>query len=325
MIKPDFMRALWIENQQLSMRTDIVPGHQNDGVEVDVTLAGICGTDLELLRGYYDFVGVPGHEFVGEIASGARKGERVVADINFGCGKCEQCRLLGSHHCSERQVLGIKSATGAFAEKINVPQQNLVSVPDHVPNWQAAQVEPLAAAMQILEQITVDQRRVLLVGAGRLGRMVIRVIQALSPSTDLQVCVRDTRRAAEQITADFVAPNQVEAGRYDVTVDCTGHPDGFASALKAVKPRGTVVVKSTYADVLTLNMSRIVVDEISVQGSRCGNIQAAMDCLAQGRISLPEQRLVYLPIEAFASAFDQASEAGTEKVFFQFRQDSTGS
>lgn len=311
------MRALWIENKKLSHRTDLSPTPIDGGVEVDVSLAGICGTDLELLQGYYGFVGVPGHEFVGCIATGEQAGQRVVADINFGCGSCRFCRVGVSHHCEARRVLGIKSTTGAFAEQIIVPAKNLVSVPDHVPDWQAAQVEPLAAALRITEQIDLVGRRILLVGAGRLGRMVIRTIGALLPDADFQVCVRNPERYAAIIDADFVTPDQIKAPVYDVAIDCTGSSEGFALALAGLQPQGTLVVKSTYAGQLSLDMSRIVVDEIKVQGSRCGDIQAAMDCLASGQIRLPKNRLAYYSLEAFSDAFHEATDHMTEKVFFQ--------
>lgn len=312
------MRALWIENKRLSLRTGLQPTPLENGLEVDVQLAGICGTDHELLNGYYGFSGVPGHEFLGRVASGEHQGRRVVADINFGCGHCDFCRHSSPHHCENRQVLGIKAASGAFAEKIIVPYENLVFVPDHVPDWQAAQAEPLAAAMQILDQLDLKQKSVLLVGAGRLGRMVIRVIKALAPELALSVCVRDPDRYASVIDADFVSSNEIAGREFDVTIDCTGHPDGFELALGATRPKGTLVVKSTYANSLTLNMSRVVVDEIKIQGSRCGNILAAVDCLASGQIELPKERLAYFPLEDYSDAFKRSSTFETEKVFFQF-------
>lgn len=312
------MRALWIQDQSLSLRTDIEPTPLENGVEVNVSLAGICGTDHELLRGYYDFSGVPGHEFVGQVRSGEDQGRRVVADINFGCGRCRYCQISMPHHCEARLVLGIKSASGAFAERIVVPADNLVFVPDHVPDWQAAQAEPLAAAIQILSQVSLEKQRVLLVGAGRLGRMVIRVVKAFSPDAELSVCVRDPSRYLSIIDADFVAPTAVEAANFDVTIDCTGHPEGFKIALQATRAGGTIVVKSTYSEALTVNMSRIVVDEIKVQGSRCGNIQTAIDCLSSGQIDLPVDRLAYFSLEDYSEAFRQSSGFEAEKVFFQF-------
>jgi len=310
------MQALWIENQKLSLTQVDTPGSIENGVEVAVLLAGICGTDLELLRGYYDFVGVPGHEFVGTVVSGPEAGQRVVADINFGCRHCRECQQGSSHHCANRTVLGIKQASGAFAESVVIPRQNLVSVPAGVEDWQAAQAEPLAAALQILEQIEITGS-VLLVGAGRLGRMVARVISAMAPDADLKVCVRDITHVTE-LGLDFIEPAQVQAATFDIAIDCTGHPEGFALAMQGVKARGRLVVKSTYPGKLTLDMSRVVVDEIQIHGSRCGPMEKAIQCLSQGTIALPADRLAYFSLENFSEAFEQASIRTVEKVFFQF-------
>jgi len=310
------MQALWIENQKLSITQIEGPGSIENGVEVAVRLSGICGTDLELLRGYYDFVGVPGHEFVGTVVSGPDAGQRVVADINFGCRRCWQCQQGSSHHCIDRTVLGIKHASGAFAESVVIPRDNLISVPDGVEDWQAAQAEPLAAALQILEQMQIEGS-VLLVGAGRLGRMVARVISALAPNADLKVCVRDISQSIEQ-KLDYITPAEVHGASYDIAIDCTGHPEGFALAMRGVKAKGRLVVKSTYPGNLTLDMSRVVVDEIQIFGSRCGPMEKAIQCLSQGTITLPTEGLAYFSLEQFSEAFNQASIKTVEKVFFQF-------
>jgi threonine dehydrogenase-like Zn-dependent dehydrogenase len=314
------MQALWIENQKLSITQVDGPGSIENGVEVAVRLAGICGTDLELLRGYYDFVGVPGHEFVGAVVSGPDAGQRVVADINFGCGRCWQCQQGSSHHCIDRTVLGIKHASGAFAESVVIPRENLISVPDGVEDWQAAQAEPLAAALQILEQVQIEGS-VLLVGAGRLGRMVARVISALAPNADLKVCVRDIAQSigeSSEEKLDYITPDQVHQASFDIAIDCTGHPEGFALAMHGLKAKGRLVVKSTYPGNLALDMSRVVVDEIQILGSRCGPMEKAIQCLSQGTITLPGDRLAYFPLEQFSEAFNQASFRAVEKVFFQF-------
>lgn len=307
------MRALWIESQQLSLR-EIEPTALENTIEVAVKLAGICGTDLELIKGYYDFVGVPGHEFVGEVVSGPDKGRRVVADINFGCGQCSVCLSGWHHHCPTRKVLGIKGVSGAFAETVYIPKQNLICVPDQVTDWQAAQAEPLAAALQILEQVSLAGS-VLVVGAGRLARMVARVVSAFVPDADLSVCVRRDRPS---LRAEFqcVSVPEVSANAYDFTIDCTGQPEGFALAMQATRPRGCLIAKSTYSDRLQLDMSRVVVDEIQIVGSRCGPMQKAIECLANGTISLPAENLAYYPLADYVPAVEQAKNPNTEKVFF---------
>jgi len=307
------MRALWIESQQLSLR-ESEPTKLLDAVEVAVKLAGICGTDLELLKGYYDFVGVPGHEFVGEVVSGPDAGKRVVADINFGCRLCSVCLSGWHHHCPTRQVLGIKGVSGAFADAVYIPKQNLIYVPEHVTDWQAAQAEPLAAALQILEQVYLAGS-VLVVGAGRLGRMVARVISAFVPEADLSVCVRRDNPSLREEFQCVKVP-EVNAAAYDFAIDCTGQPEGFALAMQATRPKGCLIAKSTYSDHLQLDMSRVVVDEVKILGSRCGPMEKAIECLANGSIRLPDENLAYYSLADFIPAFERAKNPNTEKVFF---------
>lgn len=313
------MQGLWIEQGKLSLRRDLEVSPIKDQVEIKVRLAGICGTDLELLRGYYDFRGVPGHEFVGEVISkGEWQGKRVVSDINFSCGECEFCLTNEPHHCLQRTTLGINKASGAFAEVLVAPCKNLVVVPDEVPDDHAVFAEPLAAALQILEQIKLDQQSVLLVGAGRLGRMIAWVITKLQPEVALTIGVRNPNRASQMPAEAQIASVGDLKRNFDVAIDCTGSPEGFAAALGLLKAKGKLVVKSTYAEELKVDMSRVVVDEIEVIGSRCGPMPQAVEFLrTYPEVIAPTERELFA-LEDFAAAFAAAQDAEVDKVLFQF-------
>jgi 2-desacetyl-2-hydroxyethyl bacteriochlorophyllide A dehydrogenase len=311
------MRGLWIEQGKLTLREDLTPTPERDAVEIKVKLAGVCGTDLELLRGYYEFAGVPGHEFIGEVVSGGSwQGKRVVADINFGCGQCRFCRRDLPHHCLDRRTLGINQSSGAFAERIAVPAANLIEVPKSVPDEHAVFAEPLAAALQILEQVDLSRRSVLLVGAGRLGRMIAWVIDRLVPDADLTIALRNPERK-RQLPEDAAVKSLDEITRqYSVAIDCTGNANGFAVALDGLEAKGTLVVKSTYAEELQLDMSRIVVDEITVLGSRCGPMDKAVDFLEQYPEVFKTNNRV-LALDDYKTAFHLARDSSIDKVLFQ--------
>ena len=311
------MKGLWIEQGSISLKDNLELKPEKDAVDVKVRLAGICGTDMELLRGYYGFVGVPGHEFVGEVTTpGDWLGKRVVADINFGCGVCVFCLKELPHHCLNRHTLGINQSSGAFAERISVPVHNLIEVPDEVPDEHAVFAEPLAAALQILEQVNLQQCSILLVGAGRLGRMIAWVIDRLAPDAMLTIGVRNLKRARQLPTKAEVKTLDSIHESFDVAIDCTGNAAGFAVALEKLRAKGTLVVKSTYADRLNLDMSRIVVDEITVVGSRCGPMEKAVDFLSQHPEVFASTNNRAMPLEEFEQAFSLASNPDVDKVLF---------
>ncbi len=320
MIKPGTgMQGLWIEQGKISLREDLMLEVRTGEVEARVCQAGICGTDLELLRGYYDFIGVPGHEFVGEVLSaGPWQGKRVVADINFGCGTCEFCHRKDSHHCLHRRTLGIRDATGAFSERVAIPEANLVAVPDAVPNDHAMFAEPLAAALHVLSQVELEQKRVLLVGAGRLGRLVAWAIRTMVPSAEIYVALRSPSRAKRlPPSVTIVATNELRP-IHDVAIDCTGNAEGFALALAGLKARGVMVVKSTYADRLHIDMGQIVVNEIQIVGSRCGSIQQAVQFLTANPEMFSELATRSFHLAEYNEAFASANDSTIDKVSFQF-------
>ncbi len=283
------MKALWLDGQAQLRRDTPRPQAGAGEALVRVRLAGICATDLELIQGYYPFSGVPGHEFAGEIAAAPdapeRVGERVVGEINLPCWACRQCRAGRSAHCEGRRVLGIKGHHGAFAEYLTLPLANLHRVPDTVPDTAAVFAEPLAAALEILQQVRIAPNdRVLLVGAGRLGQLIARVLRL--GGCRLQVVARHPRQRhlLERAGIPWLDETEVSERLFDWVVEATGAPAGFHLARRALRPRGTLVLKSTYRGRVEVDFSSLVVDEITLVGSRCGPFAPALRLLEQGLV-----------------------------------------
>lgn len=307
-----FDKSLWLDGQ----RSEPVPA---DGeVLVAVRKAGICATDLEITRGYMGFAGVLGHEFVGTVVRGPRewKGKRVVAEINCVCGRCEMCQRGLSNHCRRRTVVGIDGRDGAFADCVAVPERNLHEVPDAVSDEQAVFVEPLAAAYQIIKQVPIEKRmRVAVIGPGRLGLLVAQVLQRCGCQLEvigrselgLTFCERKGIQATP--VAEFV-PRQDR----DVVVECSGSPAGFELASQLVRPRGTLVLKSTYAGGAPLNLAPVVIHEIAVVGSRCGPFPEAIQALARRQIDVESMISRQVPLLRGVEAFEMASDPRFLKV-----------
>jgi threonine dehydrogenase-like Zn-dependent dehydrogenase len=285
-------------------------------------LAGICGTDLELVRGYYPFSGIPGHEFVGVVdeAPGAPAwaGRRVVGEINASCRVCPTCRAGRPTHCPARTVLGIRGRHGAFAEWLALPVANLHAVPEAVTDDDAVFTEPLAAALEVQEQVAISpETRVLVVGAGRLGQLIARTL-ALT-GCELAVVTRrpEAAETLEQAGIRATEAHGLADGTADVVVECTGNPEGLALARRLVRPRGTIVLKSTYAGDARLNVSAIVVDEVTLVGSRCGPFARALETLASGRLDLRPLRHGRRPLSDGVAAFAEAARPGRLKVLLE--------
>ncbi|MEX2488577.1 MAG: alcohol dehydrogenase catalytic domain-containing protein [Pseudomonadales bacterium] len=312
------MRALWLEDNQLTCRDDIPPPAPDQHMlKVKVTYAGICGTDMELIRGYYNFRGIPGHEFTGLVVQGPEQwlNKRIVASINIGCGDCGFCNAGIPNHCANRRVVGIKDHPGAFAEFVSVPIDNAFELPDDIDEQSAVLVEPLAAALEILEQVSVNSgTRVLVAGAGRLAQLVMQVLANSSDHVD--VLVRTPSRYAS-IEPLQVTPVEEPVGDYDLVVDCTGNPSMLDQVLKAVRPRGTVVMKSTYTGRLSLDASYIVVNELNLIGSRCGPFDKAITWLREGRIKLSHITFKQFALEDYEPALDAARDPSVYKVLFR--------
>lgn len=315
------MRALWLEDRRLSFRDDVaMPSPPPGEALVRVLMAGICNTDIELTRGYYPYAGIPGHEFVGVVKEGAEdlRGRRVVGEINAVCGHCEACRNGRPTHCENRNVLGIIGRNGTFAEYLTLPAANLHIVPDDLDTERAIFTEPLAAALEIQEQIEVrDTDRVLVIGDGKLGQLVARSLALTGCRLTVAGRHRDKlelleRHGIRTISADAIAPRS-----FDITVECSGSPSGFELARTSLRPLGTLVMKSTYAGDLTINASSLVVDEITLVGSRCGPFAPALRLLAERKIDPTDLIHARYPLRDAVAAFEHAQRPGVLKVLVE--------
>lgn len=311
------MRALWLENNKTDVREIDPPRNPNEAL-IKIRKAGICSTDLELVKGYYPYTGVLGHEFVGEVIEADDAGwigQRVTGEINVVCGQCEQCLNGRPTHCEKRTVLGIVNRDGTFAEFTRLPIANLHKVPPSVPDEMAVFTEPLAAALEIQEQIEIKPGdRVLLVGAGRLGQLIAQTL-ALT-GCDLRVAARHARQkellAARGIR--IVAPEEVQRWRWDIVVEATGSPTGFDLARQAIRPRGTLVLKSTYKGEMNVNFSSIVVDEVTILGSRCGPFEPALKLMESRQVDPTVLIDDEFSLGDGLQAFDRAAQPGVLKV-----------
>jgi len=311
------MKALWLEERQLDLRDVPQPGKPGEAL-IRVRLAGVCSTDLELVKGYYPFTGIPGHEFVGEVVAADEAnwvGERVVGDINITCGNCEQCRNGRPTHCENRSVLGISNHDGTFAEFTTLPIANLHRIPASVPDEVAVFTEPLAAALEIQQQVHVRLTdRVLVVGAGRLGQLIAQTL-ALT-GCDLRVVARhaNQQKILTERNIRLISEEEIQSWRWDIVVEATGAPGGFSLARQAVRPRGTLVMKSTYKGELSVNFSSIVVDEVNIIGSRCGPFEPALRLLEKGEVDPSVLIAAEFNLEDGLQAFERAAQSGTLKV-----------
>lgn len=286
---------------------------------IRVDVVGVCNTDLELVKGYHQFRGVPGHEFVGVVerapGAGAWEGRRVVGEINVACGVCPTCRANRSTHCPHRTTLGINGRDGAFAEYLTLPIANLHPVPDTVPDEVAVFTEPLAAACEIVQQVHVRPTdRVIVLGDGKLGLLCAQVL-ALT-GCDLTVVGHHREKldiVARQGIPTALSDGTVEGGA-DVVVEATGHPGGYAAARRLVRPRGTTVLKSTYHGSLEANLTAVVVDEITLVGSRCGPFAPALRLLERGLVEVVPLIQARYTLSEVLTAFEHAAQPGTLKV-----------
>ena len=315
------MKGLWLENQQLQLSTDIpIPSVPPTEALVRVLRAGICNTDLELLRGYYPYTGILGHEFVGIVEQGPEHllNRRVVGEINAVCGTCRFCSSGNSTHCENRTVLGIVNRNGAFADYLTLPITNLHLVPEVISTDAATFTEPVAAALEIQQQISISaNEKVLVVGDGKLGQLVAQTL-ALT-DCELLVIGRHKQKLANLeargIQTGFA--DIVTERAFDISVECTGNPEGFAIARQALRPRGTLVLKSTYAGNLSLDASSLVVDEITVLGSRCGPFLPALQLLAEGKVDVESLIQAHYPLTEGLAAFNHAQRRGMLKVLLE--------
>jgi threonine dehydrogenase-like Zn-dependent dehydrogenase len=314
------MLSLWLENQTLSIRTNVSePILARGEALVRVRLAGVCSTDLELVRGYLPFSGIPGHEFVGEVTQSpddsSLVGKRVVGEINIACGKCEMCLSGLIRHCEHRKTLGIRDRNGVFAEYLTLPLKNLHQVPDTIPDEMAVFTEPLAAAHEILEQVNLHPgQRVLVIGAGRLGQLIAQTLTLTDCRLDVLARHPRQRELLVFRKINVVSEEDIFEGKYDVVIEATGSPNGFTLARLAIRPRGTIVLKSTYQGNTKVDFSTIVVDELTLVGSRCGSFEPALELLASGKVDPRPLIEANYPLEQGITAFEHAARPGVFKV-----------
>ena len=314
------MNALWLEDNKISLRDVPQPRKSNEAL-IKIRKAGICSTDLELVKGYYPYTGVLGHEFVGDVVEADDAswiGQRVVGEINVVCNQCEQCLNGRPTHCEHRSVLGIVNRDGVFAKFTTLPIANLHRVPDSIPDEMAVFTEPLAAALEIQQQIQVKPTdRVLLIGAGRLGQLIAQML-ALT-GCDLHVVARHAHQQnlLKGRGIRIIAEEEIKPWRWDIVVEATGSPSGFSLARRAIRPRGTLVLKSTYKGEINVNFSSVVVDEINIVGSRCGPFEPALRLMETHQVDPTVLIANEFKLEDGLKAFEHAAETGMLKVLIE--------
>lgn len=318
------MIALVLDDDIQLVRNYPAPARAAGEALIRVRVSGVCDTDLQLARGYMGFRGVPGHELVGEVVAAdaaAWLGKRVVADINAGCGVCPECLVRGGHHCPKRTVLGILGRSGTFAELVSVPERCLVEVPASLSDDCAVFAEPLAAALHVLDVLDgLDVRekpgRAVVLGDGKLGQLIARALVSQKVETTLVGRHAHKLALARAAGIETFLEGDLPASRRGaaLVVEATGSEAGLTSALQVVAPRGTVVLKTTVAAKLTVDFAPLVIHEIRLVGSRCGDMQRAVDVLASGAVDpLPLIEARY-PLERATEAFAHAQRRGTLKV-----------
>lgn len=286
---------------------------------IRVHVAGICNTDLEITRGYMNHRGVLGHEFVGVVERANDEtlvGKRVVGEINLPCGVCEMCRAGLGNHCPNRTVLGIDGHPGAFAEYLTLPERNLHVVPEGVSDDEAVFVEPLAAACEIPTQIDVAPgASVCVLGDGKLGLLVAQVMEPLAGELTLVGTSLDKiHRVGSSRVRRYLVEEFERGSRFDVVVDCTGSPHGFTTAMNVVRPRGTIVLKTTAAEAEPVNLAPVVVNEITIVGSRCGPFDEALRRLEAREVEVTPLISARFPLDRALDAFDAAGDGANIKV-----------
>jgi alcohol dehydrogenase len=305
------MLAVYLEQGSVMVREEPMPERPPGFSLIRLKLGGICNTDLELQRGYYGFSGTPGHEFLGQVVESDRReliGRRVVGEINLACGECEWCARGLGRHCPTRTVLGIVRHPGAFREFFTLPDRNLHLVPEAISDEQAVFTEPLGAACEILDQVTIPpDAAVALLGDGKLGLLIAQVLRARG----LQLFHFGRHRAT------VVKPEDLPVRAFDYVVDATGSVEGLAQAVRMTKPRGTLILKSTVHGLVPVDTAPIIVNELTLVGSRCGRFEPALELLDQGRVRVDEMISEVQPLSRAPEAFARAATKGVLKVLLR--------
>ncbi len=325
---PREMTAAVVRDGRIGLRTMPLPDPSPGEALLRIRMSGICGTDLELLRGYQEFSGVPGHELVAEVVRAPGRedleGERAVADINCGCGTCRDCLCGNTTHCPERTVIGIRGRQGAFADYLSLPLANLHRVPRDLPDRAAVFAEPLAAALRVSQQmhITAPMRAAVL-GDGKMGLLSAMALRHLNPDILLLGRHKEKLELFERIggrtlhtdrDGDSDPPGETPESAFDLVVEATGNPEGIEQASRMCRPRGTIVLKTTAHRSASFPFSRIVVREQHILGSRCGDLDLALHFLGQGLVD-PEPLIeAVLPWPKIEEALNRSAARGSRKV-----------
>jgi len=324
------MKAVVFENRKISIADVPIPVLSKNEALVKINRAGICATDFELLKGYHNFAGIPGHEFTGVVYSSPDQpdleGQRVVAGINFGCGHCDICLAGDQRHCGNRTVIGIRGRNGVFADFCPIPVSNLHFVPDSIEDDEAVFTEPLAAALEITRQVEVSERsRVVVLGDGKIGLLCALVLRQFTSNTVLIGRHQQNFHIASEQGVHTIcsqgkstgATSQIETGKFDLVVEATGSPDGINEAVRLARPEGKVLIKTTSFEKSVIDLAYVVVNELSIIGSRCGEIQLTLDFMKKKVIDLhPLIEAVY-PIQSFDKAFEHALRKGSRKILIR--------
>jgi threonine dehydrogenase-like Zn-dependent dehydrogenase len=315
------MQALIWDGQELRREANYAHPALSDGkVVVKVSLAGICSTDLQIFRGYMDFRGVPGHEFVGTVSAGPDRwlGRRAVGEINFACGRCDFCRRNLGHHCPNRTVMGILNADGAFAEYISIPMANLHDVPENVSDEEAVFTEPLAAAFEILEQVPINPGdEILILGDGKLGFLCAQALKLACANVTVVGKHAEKLDAIKRCAIRTIRLDEWKPKSFDLVVEATGSESGLQLAMSAVRPCGTLVLKSTIAEKHHISLAPLVIHEITVVGSRCGPFPEALKALAEKHVVVTPLIENIYPLAEGVEAIAHASRPGARKILLR--------
>jgi threonine dehydrogenase-like Zn-dependent dehydrogenase len=315
------MRALIFDGSLRLVGDHPEPVRRKGESLIHVLVAGICNTDLEIVRGYMGYSGILGHEFVGIVEESDNPklvGKRVVGEINIACGECDYCVSKMRTHCPSRAVLGILDYPGAMADKCVLPDVNLHIVPDNLPDETAVFCEPLAAAFEIPAQVSIkpDCRAVVL-GDGKLGLLVSQVLKVSGAEVLLVGMSPQKLSIAQGWSIDTALAHDMIDGGWDLAVDCTGSTEGLDRALMLVRPRGTIVIKTTVAERFSINLAPVVINEITIVGSRCGPFEPALNALSEGSVHVGELISAAYPFDRALEAFETAAEPDQIKVFLR--------
>jgi threonine dehydrogenase-like Zn-dependent dehydrogenase len=316
------MLSVHLENGRVELRDAPMPDRPPGFALIRLLCAGICNTDLELQRGYYGFCGTPGHEFVGEVVKADRKeleGRRVVGEINLACGDCGWCRRGLGRHCPGRTVLGIVRHPGAFREFLTLPAANLHVLPDSLPTERAVFTEPLAAACEILDQVHFPcNSEIAVLGDGKLGLLIAQVLEAYGHRVfEYGRHPEKLRIAAKAGVHTEVAGDRLPEAEYEWVVDATGSAEGFRAAVRMARPRGTIVLKSTVHGMVPIDTAPVIVNEITLVGSRCGRFEPALHLLEHNIIHVEDMISERMRLSQAPDAFERAARKGCMKVLME--------